>query len=40
MSSLTSENTFNKWKVKAIERNKIIRQQNKQILELEQSRDA
>jgi hypothetical protein len=40
MPSLTSKNSFNKWKVKAIERNKIIHQQRKRLLELEQSRDA
>lgn len=40
MPSLTGKNTLNKWKVKAIERNKIIHQQRKRLLELEQSRDA
>lgn len=39
MPLLTNNDTLNKWKIKAIERNKIIAQQNKQILELEQSRD-
>ncbi|TAG46791.1 MAG: hypothetical protein EAZ31_00005 [Cytophagia bacterium] len=40
MPSLTSKNTLHKWKFKAIERNKIIRQQRKRLLELEQSRDG
>jgi hypothetical protein len=40
MPSLTSKNKLNKWKVKAIERNKIIHQQRKRLLALEQSRDA
>jgi hypothetical protein len=37
MPLLTNNDTLNKWKIKAIKRNKIIAQQNKRILELEQS---
>lgn len=39
MPVLTSKNNLNKWKVKAISRNKIIHSQTKKILELEQSRN-
>lgn len=39
MPLLTSKNKINKWKIKAISRNKIIHSQTKKILELEQSRD-
>lgn len=40
MPLLTGKDKINKWKIKAIERNKIIHQQRKRILELEQSRDS
>ena len=39
MPLLTSKNKTNKWKIKAISRNKIIHSQTKKILELEQSRN-
>jgi hypothetical protein len=39
MPQSTSEISENKWKIKAIERNKIIHQQLKRIQALEQSRD-
>jgi hypothetical protein len=39
MPVLTDYDRTNEWRIKAIERNKIIAKQNKQILELEQSRD-
>jgi hypothetical protein len=39
MPLLTDNDRTNKWKIKALERNKIIVQQKKRILELEQSRD-
>jgi hypothetical protein len=39
MPVLTDNDRTNKWKIKALERNKIIAKQNKRILELEQGRD-